>query len=88
MYLRLTSMAGLSAPPLQPLVSDSSGSLGDDSLESRSALTEGVENSNLHSYIHVKQQSETKLTNKQTNKQTQGLAHLTTTSNTHYYLFQ
>ncbi len=78
-------MAGLSAPPLQSLVSDSSYTLSDDSLESRSALTEGVENSNLHNYIHVKQQSETKQTNKQ---KTQGLTHLTTTSNTHYYLFQ
>ncbi len=61
-------MAGLSAPPLQPLVSDSSYTLSDDSLEPKSALTEGVENSNLHNYIHVKPQSETKQTNKQTNK--------------------
>ncbi len=60
-------MAGLSAPPLQPLVRDSSDTLGDDSLEPKSALTGGVENSNLHNYIHVKQQSETKQTNKQTN---------------------
>ncbi len=74
-------MADLSAPPLHPLVSDSSDTLGDDSLEPKSALTEGVENFNLHNYIHVKQQSETKQTNKQK-------THLTTTSNTHYYLFQ